>query len=395
MVRIWYSVCISEEDFALLTSALHDLATTNELRTLTEGVMEISTDQLSQLKSVWDTWLRLSLRKGPWVEKARQRTNSSDSEREDGLSRYIRAIPKEHRSSTQYFFDTGIFHSTTNATELTRQNPTLTGRGFHRFSVNCEFHYSIPPNVLPFTGWDYKAIKKTCQADSLPEMYTIYLSQILHKTIEKLNSDQVKFRFILCDVRNIEAFLPAELRYDRITTSNLWDCDSPLTVLLSKFQGFLNATNPHAVILTETDNWPRDFMPEIIQELPYIYGINDLCKIALKDTQNPELVDLSGLSSVVEYLNITDKFLMFLRASLLASCTNKELASFKRKKKIPSLKSLVAPLGLQLRDFIRNENTVFPFRWALNCRRVVMLRGYERALEWKLPSDSTVEPTKD
>ena len=50
------------------------------------------------------------------------------------------------------------------------------------------------------------------------------------------------------------------------------------------------------------------------------------------------------------------------------------------------MKALVASLGLDLRDFIRNENTVFPFRWALNCRRVTMLRGFERILEWKLPS---------
>ena len=101
MVRAWYSVCISEEDFAFLTSALQDLVTADELRTLTGGLMEVSADQLSQLKSVWITWLRLSRRKGPWVEELRHETHSSDSERDDGLSRYIHAIPKEHRKSTQ------------------------------------------------------------------------------------------------------------------------------------------------------------------------------------------------------------------------------------------------------------------------------------------------------
>ena len=395
IVRVWYSVCISEKDFALLTSALQDLASTTELNTLTGGVMEVSANQLSQLKSVWTTWLRLSQRKGPWVEQLRQRANSSDSEREDGLSRYMHAIPKEHRVSTKYFFDTGIFHSTTDSTELTRQNATLTGRGFHQLSVNSDFHYSIPADVLPFTGWDYKTVKKTCHANSLPKMYTLYLSQILQKSFEKLSIEQVKFQFVLCDFLNVEASLPADLRYDRITTSNLWDY-YPLTILLTKFRGYLNGTNPHAVMLTETDNWPRNFMPEIIHLLPYVFGIDDLCNRALKDTGNPELVHSSGLSTVVEYLNLTDEFCMFLRASLLASCTDKELASFKRKKKIPSMKSLVSSLGLHLRDFIRNENTVFPFRWALNCRRVVMLRGYERALEWKLThADSEAQAAKE
>ena len=192
-------------------------------------------------------------------------------------------------------------------------------------------------------------------------------------------------------MQNIEVFLPEAVIYDRVTTSNLWDY-FPLPVLLTKFKGFLNSTNPHAVMLTETQNWSRNFMPEIIHVLPYSYGIDDLNNKALKDTQNLEVVHLSGLSAVVEYLNLTDEFFMFLRSSLLVSCTDNELATFKKKKRIPSVKSLVDSLGLHLRDFIRNTNTVSPFKWALNCRRVVMLRGYERALEWKLTSDSAAKP---
>ena len=384
VVRVWYSVCISEQDFAFLTSALQDLVAATELRTLTGGLMEVSADQLSQLKSVWNTWLHLSQRKGKWVEELRHKMNSSDLEREDGVSHYMHAIPKEHRMSTQHFFDTGIFHSSTNDRELTRQNFTHTGQGALRSTASPDFHYSIPPAVFPFTGWDYKAIKKTgCHAASLPKMYTIYLTQILQRCLEKLSSDQVKFHFILCDFLNIEAFLPTDLRYDRITTSNLWDY-SPLTTLLTKFKGFLNESNPHALLLTETTSWSQRFMPEIVHELPYVFDIDDLCNRALKDTGNFELTHLSGLSTVVEYLDFTGQFNMFLRASLLASCTDKELASFRRKKRIPSVKSLASSLSLHLRDFIRNENTVFPFRWALNCRRVVMLGGYERALEWKL-----------
>ena len=129
---------------------------------------------------------------------------------------------------------------------------------------------------------------------------------------------------------NVEASLPTDLRHDRITTSNLWDFCS-LTVLLKKLRGFLNKSNPHAVLLTETDNWPRDFMPEIIHELPNRFGLDDLCNRALKDTGNFELTHLSGLSTVVEYLNLTSQFNMIIRASLLASCTDKELASLRRK----------------------------------------------------------------
>ena len=149
----------------------------------------------------------------------------------------------------------------------------------------------------------------------------------------------------------------------------------PLPDVLTKFKRLLNSTNRHAVILTETQNWLRDHMSEIVHQLPYYYGLEDLLRKALKDTQDPELVEESGLTIVVEYINLSDEFLLVLQASLLASCSENELALFKKQKKIPSVKSLVNSPGLYLRDFVRNENTVVPFRWAVNCRRVVMLRG--------------------
>ena len=143
------------------------------------------------------------------------------------------------------------------------------------------------------------------------------------------------------------------------------------------------------VLLTMTKNWAGDANFQHIIHPVCISNqrdLSDLERRASKDTQNPELVQLTGMSALIEYLNTTREFNMFLRASLLTSFSQDELVSFKRKHKLPSVKSLVKSLGLHLRDFIRNENTVLPFRWALNCRRVTMLRGYERALEWKLPS---------
>lgn len=225
-------------------------------------------------------------------------------------------------------------------------------------------------------------------------MYTFYISNILQKSFSKTTSDRVKFHFILCDFLKIESFLPGGLRYDRITTSNLWDY-CPLGDLLSKFKMFLNSANPHTVMLTETHNWSKNYMHEIIHILPYLKGIDKLNEKAFEDTQNVKLVNSSGLTTVVEYLNFTDEFLRFLRASLLASYTDQQFASLKRKVKIPSVKCLVRSLGLHLRDFVRNENIVSPHKWALNCRRVVMMRGHERVLEWTLLSDSVTKSTAE
>ena len=261
-----------------------------------------------------------------------------------------------------------------NTKELKRENPTLTGRGFQRFFRNSDFHYSLPTDVLPFTGWDYNAVKKICHDKSITRMYSIYISLVLNKSMEKLRRNRIKCYFILSDFLNVEVFLPADRRYDRITTSNLRDY-YPLTVLLTRFKGPLNTTNPYAVMSTEAINWVRNYMPEVIHLLPNMIGLDDLIQKALKDTRNPELANLSGMSAVVEYLNLTQQFVMFLRASLLFPNTDEDLASLKGKKKIPSLKSLVASLGLYVRDFVRCENTVFPFKWTLNCRRPTMLRA--------------------
>ena len=195
-----------------------------------------------------------------------------------------------------------------------RQRPTLTGSSMLQCSSTTEFQYNIPSDVSPFTGWDYKAIKKIYYDKSLPHMYTLYILNILKKFFRKLTSGGVKFHFILCDFLKIDPYLPSDLRYDRITYFKLVGLLPPY--LLTKFKWSLNSPNPHSVIFTESQNWLRNYKPEIIHDLPYNEGIEKLGATALKDTKNIELADLSGLTTVVEYLNLTDEFLRFLRASL-------------------------------------------------------------------------------
>ena len=300
-------------------------------------------------------------------------------------------IPAKHRKSAKEFIDTGIFSPAKDTKQLKRQNVTLTrsiaDQALKLFSDSSDLiQYNIPTDIFPFSGWDYIAVKKVCCVDSLPEMYGAYLSQILDKSREAMRRGQVKLHVVLGDCVEVDPSLPVGLTYDRITTSNLSDY-IPLTTLLTKFKCFLNSTNPHAVLVTETMNWVN-LQPEILQLIRQRamsqIRPNNLNERALKDTRNPELVNSFGMTGVVEYQNLIPHFLINLQAALLASCTDEELASFSKKKKLPTTKSIATSLGLVLRDFVRNGNSVFPFRWALNCRRVTMLRGFEYALEWRL-----------
>ena len=54
-------------------------------------------------------------------------------------------------------------------------------------------------------------------------MYTNYLSEILHRSSDKMSSCQVKFYFILCDFLKIDTLLPEGFRYDPVLTYSLWD----------------------------------------------------------------------------------------------------------------------------------------------------------------------------
>ena len=229
-----------------------------------------------------------------------------------------------------------------------------------------------------------KQLKISGYNDSLPEMYSTYLSYILNKCVDKLRNCQVKLMVVLCDCMVIEPFLPVELKYDRITTSNLSDYIS-LAVLLTKFKEHLNTSNVYSVLVTEVHNWVDNYLPEVKAEIFGRYF--ELAPKVCQDTNNPSLV-FTNLTSLVEYHNHIPDFQLYLRAALIESHSDEELDFLAKKNKLPSIKAITATLGLELRDYARNENTIFPFKWAVNCRRVNLKRGDEFTLEWKLPSSS-------
>lgn len=386
MIRVWYSLRISQSDFVLLTSALEELlaASDHDVSTLTNEFMNmVAPDQLCELKRVWKTWLQLSTRRGRWVTERRKAAFQRDRESKVGIENYLNSIPQRHRDSAILWMEDGLFTSQCETSCLTKENVTLTGSSFQfKKGDISDYDFSIDPSNLPFSGWDYKAVKKICYNDSLPEMYCTYLSNILNKCLGKLRSCQVKLYVILCDCMAIEPFLPVELKYDRVTTSNLTDYIS-FTPLLTKFKEQLNTNNRHSVLVTEVYNWVDSYLPEI--KVQIMGRCLELAPKVVQDTKNPLLVG-NNLTSFVEYHDQIPDFQLYLRAALLESRSEEELAYLVKKIKIPSIKAITASLGLELRDYVRNENTVFPFKWAVNCRTVNLMRGHEFTLEWKVPS---------
>ena len=224
VIRIWYSLRISERDFSQLMSALEELIATRDLKILTSGFIHIaSPGQLSELKKVWRRWAQLSTLKRRWVTERREVAFKRDSEVETVMCEYLIAVPQNHKESVERWRADGLFGLQCEVSILTRENVTFTGSPFQTEKSRGDYDFSPRPCVLPFTGWDYLEVKKTSFHDSLPKMYVVYLSKILHKCTERLSTSEVKLHIVLGNSLQIEPCLPLGLSYDRITTSNLCD----------------------------------------------------------------------------------------------------------------------------------------------------------------------------
>ena len=375
VIRVWYSLRITESDFLQLISALEELVATSDLKTLTSDFMNVADpDQFSELKRVWRTWIELSVKEGRWVTEMRKAAFEEDGELGEVMRNYLMAIPPNHRESVELWHADGIFSSQCEASSLTRENMTFTGSSFQFENSQGDYIFSPRPCVLPFQGWDYEEVKKTSFDDSLPKMYGVYLRKILLKCVERLCRGEVKLHIVLSNCLQSEPFFPSGLRYDRITTSNLCDYIS-FTTMLTQFKAYLNHNNSYSILITEIINCQMMFLPETGMKILSSFYDPRYREAVLEDTENPSILE-AGLKGYREYHNVIPDLQLYLRAALIESRSDNELSSLGKRNRLPSMKAIVTSLGLELRDYVRNENRVFPFKWAVNCRRVTRMKGF-------------------
>jgi len=172
-------------------------------------------------------------------------------------------------------------------------------------------------------------------------------------------------------------FLPLHRKYDRVTTSNIADYE-PLTSILDMCKPLLNTANTSAVIITEFQNWhePTGLNEKLIRhfsQLPESFR-----QKVLEDTQNRAIAFSQGRVAFMDYYDLSEEFIQFLRAALLVS--DHEIPDKVNRPRI--WKSVADYNGLVARDFLRNQNRFLPFKWTNNCRRVTMLSGFSRVVEW-------------
>ena len=318
-----------------------------------------------------------------WIQQERGAVFSLAPDSLGGIESYYNCIPQEHVKSAKKWMGDGLFLR--NQMPPFAENPTLTG--YCPQDRSKPYFYCIPSDVLPFRGWDYIQVKKFKFKDSLVTMYGAYIENLLKMVMRKLCNKQVYFQILLCDCMGIERYIDKKTKYDRILTSNLMDYII-LPDLLKVCSEKLNHGNTYATIVTETQNWSRDICPDVELDdfsnaLALFSGPGET---ALKDTKNRQLVKDGGVG-FVEYIDNSTDFIDLLRALFYAYTSRKEFrgrhnSSDLESQKVPTLKVLGNGFKLQLRDCFRNENRIAHFKIAVNRRRVTMITGYERILEW-------------
>ncbi len=126
-----------------------------------------------------------------------------------------------------------------------------------------------------------------------------------------------------------------------------------------------------------------DFCPDAdVSMMPFTTPVQTahFQRIVMQDTNDPVFANDGG-TTFREYLDNSNELQDYLRA--LFYVYHKRYKSGKSSSsRMPVLNKLGSEFQLRLRDGFRNENRIVFFKQAVNRRRVTMITGLERHMEW-------------
>ena len=426
---IWYSLRLSKTSYNFLADCLRTLTqiTKTSLAEMTRGIIDMSEQDLDLIKKVWRKWLSLECnrRRSSCINlrKQRQKLVENESDITRIIDEYKRELDPQYVESFEEWLNRGIFLGSAAARSqyLQYDNPTLTGfifaeyasrgldtaatfRRYYMFGIidhlylNLEeyhFVYCVPPDLHPFGSWDHLLVQKFSSTanSSLIDMYYSYITDQIQICIDGLMTSKLTISVIVMECTDLDGrsrHLQTSSQFDRIFTSNVADYVGTYK-LLATFKQFLNTNNKCATIITQYWNWylhpsgrnfdnpyqPLDFLLQWTDSgvLPMQRALIDTGKVVMSE------------GHYQEYFNSTNHFIRFLRADFTASLRQRSgttgsessLVTFKEVKQSLGL-------GLRMRDFRKELNTVVPFQYRRNVRQVNMLRGQTaHMIEWYIP----------
>ncbi|XP_038047619.1 uncharacterized protein LOC119721694 [Patiria miniata] len=408
MATIWYSMHISGSEYELIRAALQELVemSVDDLRNQTQGLVSIGEADVGYLREVWKGWLALKCQRsaGDSINLKRQRKEifDGDTDFKNGFQKYLNRIPGTDAKYMEEWFQHGLFlPKDVDQSCLAFDNPTLTARPSvgeasnetqQRLGVTTpkeySFVYSTRTDQTPYLVWDCLRVDElqSKRGSSVMVKYHAYVTHLLQKTIKFISQHRLVVRVFLAnclDFPNHHLTLGMP-NYDRIFTSNLADYLGHCR-LLKTFKPMLNSANKHSTIVTQTLNWMVCFMPEANVSEASFHDVASLSLMCQMDTGFSYMLSMD-VGNQFEYYNNTHWFLAFLRTEIMAGGVGIPVMDH-----VPKLSEVMQYEGLRMRDFRKERNRLVPFQYRVNARRITMLRGHERNVEWCLNDPNTKE----
>ncbi|XP_072037507.1 uncharacterized protein [Amphiura filiformis] len=383
------------------------------------------------------------------LHKQRQEGFRNSPDAAQGIVVYKKELPDEFVQSYDDYLATGNFQPLgSKRDDLQYDNPTLTGYKFPPLGgidiseiqrilaspKKLEFVYCIVEDMTPFGSWDYLKVKKNHYHRSMIVMFHGYIADQIQQALRCLKADLLTVSFIVWNCLELPVRLNPELcKVDRIFTSNMADY-AGTQPLLKVMTPYLNHANKCSVIVTQYWNWYGMFPDARItgpessgegrREVIFncaLAAVKDINVDAKEAPLNIFEAMTRGSCFFQEYFNYMIYFVRYLRAEYVAFNEPLDDVSGELRNVVNMQNALehlglgrdvacipkAAPVGasttvkaappppfqevkhregLILRDFRRGElNKVVPFRYRRNVRRVNLLRGMDRMLEWYIP----------
>ncbi|CAH1271020.1 Hypp4532 [Branchiostoma lanceolatum] len=408
LTQIWYSVKIGEEDAIMAEVCLRELLSLpDDTGTLCDGTITMAAEQVAQIRPVFQLWLSLLTGERTLQMTPQEQLRRTYQLNADGVDKIMWSIPTRHRASADDWFKTGILlpQSDPRRKCARRDNFTLAawnhahGMGLSSLVVfpacSDEVGEIAPAGInddgMPFAEWDYLQVKETSRSDNLLILYSRYIEDIVRRFTDMFKQGRLIFQVILSDCLSLAKHLPGNIRFDRIFTSNLADYVS-YPVLLDTYRPLVRKDNNKSVIITEFLNMGLYF-PEVTATDIGPFLLIPLLKDATEDLRHEpdwtgrdltNMVYNTGATSIIEYFDTWGSFTQYLRAALFAHKCPASSHPVLKRKDVPKMSEVNNSCGMKMRNFLRELNTVWPFRHRVNVRRVSLLNGHERVLEWAL-----------
>ncbi|XP_072013094.1 uncharacterized protein [Amphiura filiformis] len=392
LASIWYSVVLSEHDYNLLHEALTDLCSRKlSLLDITKGLVEMNEEEVEVLSQVWSIWLGMECRCSR--PDSIDLTNQRKERRSHLTCSHSEAIfSRKHINSYREWDLDGVIASTgVLKKDLTRYNPTLTGRkGWDQAKdplvlgeyirdkhqpKNMEYVYGIHAST-PFDVWDFIEVEKYCdEKDSLPVMLHTYVSHMIDLAMAFIDEKRIAIQMTTTACQK----LTRDRKFDRIFTSNLAEYMGVYT-LVGMFGPLLDSSNRHSTLVMDTlsglEVW--EFM---VGKMEYFLEEMNWTQMACSDEEEWKR---DFVPHAWDYSYDSKWFLRYLKVLFMTS-------GFMEGSKVPSSKTVLQFGGLRMRDIRRELNTVVPYFYLKGPRKVASVNGRLRVMEWVLTENRLKE----